>query len=492
MFGGDWFPHTTDHVFSILLTLLVVLSTLLTVVLLTLPRQYDAYRDKPSRVVGEHGDKGKTRVEPVREPPVWKHGKTIQVVVLGDIGRSPRMQYHALSIANHGGRVFLIGYQESQIHPDIVSHPLIEIVPLVPAPDLFRSSSRLLFPLLAPLKALWQATSLYLALGYRSEPGQWMLVQNPPSIPTLAVAALICFLRNTKLVIDWHNFGYSILALKLGPRHPLVKISALYEKYFAKAAAHHFAVTDAMVRVLKHDYGVTANALHDRPASIFRPIDAAERARFLARLPETAQYAHDLSPTSSSPWKLIVSATSWTADEDFSILLDALCAYSAAAPSRMHHRPKIMAIITGKGPLKDHYLSKIATLQQEKKLLNVLVQTAWLTPQDYALLLASADLGVSLHTSSSGVDLPMKVVDMFGAGLPVLGWAQFEAWPELVKEGVNGLGFDSSQQLAAQLLHLFGDGGELRRTLKLGALVESEYRWDQEWDRVGGTLFRLT
>lgn len=36
--------------------------------------------------------------------------RAIQVVVLGDIGRSPRMQYHALSIAKHGGHVDLIGY----------------------------------------------------------------------------------------------------------------------------------------------------------------------------------------------------------------------------------------------------------------------------------------------------------------------------------------------------------------------------------------------
>ena len=33
-----------------------------------------------------------------------------QVLVLGDIGRSPRMQYHALSLANHGRPVDLIGY----------------------------------------------------------------------------------------------------------------------------------------------------------------------------------------------------------------------------------------------------------------------------------------------------------------------------------------------------------------------------------------------
>lgn len=34
----------------------------------------------------------------------------VQILVLGDIGRSPRIQYHALSIAKHGGLVDLIGY----------------------------------------------------------------------------------------------------------------------------------------------------------------------------------------------------------------------------------------------------------------------------------------------------------------------------------------------------------------------------------------------
>ena len=45
----------------------------------------------------------------------WRSGN-IQVLVLGDIGRSPRMQYHALSISQHGGKVDLIGYHGRTQH----------------------------------------------------------------------------------------------------------------------------------------------------------------------------------------------------------------------------------------------------------------------------------------------------------------------------------------------------------------------------------------
>jgi len=37
--------------------------------------------------------------------------KSVQVVVLGDIGRSPRMQYHAISLAKIGARVDLVGFE---------------------------------------------------------------------------------------------------------------------------------------------------------------------------------------------------------------------------------------------------------------------------------------------------------------------------------------------------------------------------------------------
>ena len=36
--------------------------------------------------------------------------KRVFVVVLGDIGRSPRMQYHALSLSKSGFEVYIVGY----------------------------------------------------------------------------------------------------------------------------------------------------------------------------------------------------------------------------------------------------------------------------------------------------------------------------------------------------------------------------------------------
>ncbi|PBP21060.1 glycosyl transferase group 1 [Diplocarpon rosae] len=456
-----------------LLTVAVLASTAFTTILLMLPSRYTKH--SPPKV---------TTSGSVNEPKI-----SVQVLVLGDIGRSPRMQYHVMSIAKNGGRVDVIGYQESTLYPGLVHNPLITIVPLPLPPPLLRANT-LPFIVAGPVKVLWQIWSLFYTLGYRTKASRWLLVQNPPSIPTLAVAIIICFLRNTHLIIDWHNYGWTILAGTRGEKHPFVTISKYYEALLGSwAPTASFTVTDAMQMQLRNaPYNVRSPifTLHDRPASIFQPISQPNiRRAFLQRIPETSRHADEIIAAKT---KMLVSSTSWTPDEDFNLLLEALCFYSAS-PKAL---PPILAIITGKGPQKQMYLERIESLTKESKLANVTIKTAWLSAEDYATLLACADLGVCLHMSSSGVDLPMKVVDMFGAGLPVVGYGDYESWGELVKEGFNGRSFVKSAELAEILEELFSeeDGSQLAR-LRLGAMEEGSRRWDDEWDGVAGRLLGL-
>ncbi|KAI9793776.1 MAG: mannosyltransferase [Piccolia ochrophora] len=261
----------------------------------------------------------------------------------------------------------------------------------------------------------------------------------------------------------------------------------LYERFFGRFGTANFTVSAAMARALKEEYGVRSPifALHDRPPSHFQSLSPQERSAFLGRLPMTTSH---LSAILEGDMRLIVSSTSWTFDEDFSLLLDALVSYSEEAGQDDCALPTILAVITGKGPQRAHYQQAIAKLQSERKLVNVTIVTAWLSMEDYASLLGSADLGVSLHTSSSGLDLPMKVVDMFGAGLPVVGWGKFEAWSELVKEGENGRGFSDAAQLKDVLVELLGASSTALAHLKQGAIREGQRRWEDEWKPVAGRL----
>lgn len=295
--------------------------------------------------------------------------------------------------------------------------------------------------------------------------------------------------------MDWHNYGYSILAQKSLYR-PLVPIYRWYEIGLGRFLGNaNLAVTDAMARELRGGRFRLKNpvyTLHDRPAETFQPIKSAkDRLAFLSKLPETKGQAKDIV---DGTVRLVVSSTSWTADEDFGMLLDALVSYANPEHNSTAEPPwPILAIITGKGPEKEAYLKRIKGLQDDGRLPGIRILTAWLSNRDYASLLASADLGISLHKSSSGVDLPMKVVDMFGAGLPVAAYSAFESFGELVKEGENGCGFETSAELTEILRKLLSEAGEQElAALRRGAVGEGSLRWDEEWDRVVGPLIQVT
>lgn len=176
--------------------------------------------------------------------------------------------------------------------------------------------------------------------------------------------------------------------------------------------------------------------LYDRAPTQFHPIDLAQKHELFLKLAnDYPQFqSKDISQSEvleataitqkltngSVQYKaqrqaILVSSTSWTPDEDFGILLKALQAYEETALAEPLIYPQLLCIITGKGPQKEHYADEITKLKWQM----VSVITPWLEIEDYPSVLASADLGVCLHWSTSGLDLPMKVVDMFGSGLPV-------------------------------------------------------------------------
>eukprot|EP00453_Perkinsus_chesapeaki_P002828 CAMPEP_0185915252 /NCGR_PEP_ID=MMETSP0924C-20121207/2177_1 /TAXON_ID=321610 /ORGANISM="Perkinsus chesapeaki, Strain ATCC PRA-65" /LENGTH=101 /DNA_ID=CAMNT_0028638973 /DNA_START=8 /DNA_END=310 /DNA_ORIENTATION=+ len=98
----------------------------------------------------------------------------------------------------------------------------------------------------------------------------------------------------------------------------------------------------------------------------------------------------------------------------------------------------LVFFITGKGPCKEAFVRAFDDL----KLTNVKLYTPWLSASDYPLLLGSVEMGISLHQSSSGLELSMTVVDMLGAELPVMG-RDFEAFGELA-DAAGVLTFNTS------------------------------------------------
>ncbi|KAL2316131.1 Chitobiosyldiphosphodolichol beta-mannosyltransferase [Schizosaccharomyces pombe] len=375
------------------------------------------------------------------------------------------MQYHAVSFAKLGWKVDLLGYQ----HPGssvglFESHENIRFYPIPSLPAYLQPKNRLQFLFLGPLKVLHQFLALNWALFVR-KPASFLFIQNPPCIPVFFIAQCLHVLRGTKFIIDWHNFGYSILALKLGKQHTFVKLLKTYEKYMARGAYAHLTVSKRMKDVLQ-TWGMNpCYVCYDRPPNHFTPIKNEQKKQMsIKKIP--CEY----NPSST---KLLITSTSWTPDEDIYILWEALNEYDKTLDT-----PKLLVLITGKGPMKEEFSQYI----KKHPLHKVRFCMPWLSIEDYPQVMACADLGVCLHTSSSGLDLPMKVVDLFGCGVPVIALS-YPTISELVHDGENGLIVNDSKALSEKMQYLLTHANELN-SLKLGALKESEYRWDDEWNKV--------
>lgn len=423
------------------------------------------------------------------------------------------MQYHALSLADQSGYdVDVVAYGGSAPLAKISSHPSITVHTLRPVLGAVDRAklSRVLVPLFLLLKAALQVWQVLWAVGATIPRPEVVVFQNPPGTPGMGVAGVACWLRGSKMVVDWHNYGYTILSLGLGERSLAVRAARILERWCGKMGHAHLCVTEAMARDLAENWGIAgAVVLHDRPPQHFKAVSTDERHAAFLRLHEelvdgfdgedwvTEQFAGRpmggdtvVTRVHESPERVVeredrcavvVSSTSWTADEDFSLLLDAAVLYDSWVAAR--HLPRLLVLVTGKGPQKAEYETKMKALG----LKHVAFRTLWLAMDDYPVVVGSADLGVCLHASSSGLDLPMKVVDMLGAGIPVAA-VRYACIGELVHEGVTGRTFADARELANLLGELLKGfpfpehaNAPLPRMRKLIEEGRPGRRWDATW-----------
>ena len=93
--------------------------------------------------------------------------------------------------------------------------------------------------------------------------------------PLVHRVPLVSALRGARFIIDWHNFAYTLMALQLGERHPLVAIARRYEAFAGRFAHRAIRVTERDARWLAGGVGHTrrgdpAATAHPRssPASL--------------------------------------------------------------------------------------------------------------------------------------------------------------------------------------------------------------------------------
>jgi len=424
----------------------------------------------------------------------------VAVLVVGDLNRSPRMLNHCLSLTDSFeeiNEVSLIGFNGGDIRSDISTNPKIKQYYISQGLNkLLRKLPRFLFIFVALIKIITQVLSLLWIL-FRIPKFKFLILQNPPGIPAMLICWIVCKIRGSKFIIDWHNYGYTILKVNNRPQF-LVNLACKYEKYLGKKSDVNFCVSQAEKRDLKKEFGIEAVCLPDRPVKgLFKFLNENEANELYKKYPNELSSLIDshLPENKNNKPIVMISSTSWTPDEDFSLLLDSFIKTEEMILEHIEDKDqknlvnmtkdkikKILFLITGRGPLRDKFMKKVA----EAKLKYFEVKSIWLESDDYPKLLSLVDLGISLHYSSSGIDLPMKVVDMFSGCLPVAS-IYYDTIVELVEENKNGFLFKNDKDLCKILKNVIVEYSTTGKCEKIDKFRENLHKdldkndWVSQW-----------
>jgi beta-1,4-mannosyltransferase len=400
------------------------------------------------------------------------------VLALADLGRSARMQYHARALSACGVDVDLVGFTGTPLPRAVTEDPRIAVHRLDPSTLRLARRSGVAYAIVAVVDTLRVAFRLWRMLRTLDPPGL-VIAQNPPAFPTLAISWFSLKKRGVRFVTDWHNLGYTMLRLRLGSRNLVVRLARWYERRDARRVDANLCVSRGLARFIETRFGVReAFVLYDRPASVFVPLDRLEREQFRQAL--FGRLGVRLGVTG-----LIVCPTSWTEDEDFDVILEAVMQLEERirgweAAERNRRFTDLVILVTGDGARRRTFERRFAGLPSRR----VQLRTRWLQPEEYPRVVGSADIGLCLHRSSSGLDIPMKIAELFGAGVPVCALDYGASLAERVRHGENGLLFASARQLADVLFDLFAtfpSDRSLLERLRRGARKTSRTTWEEGW-----------
>jgi beta-1,4-mannosyltransferase len=386
------------------------------------------------------------------------------VVVLSDLGQNPRMQRHARAWAGSAD-VDLIGLHGSALEPGVDGTPRLSIHRL-PHGDVAARSRKSVnrFVFASAFRAVGHAISTFRSLMRLPRPDV-ILVGNPPAVPALGVCWLAARLRGARLVIDWQDLSHRRAAAQLGESHRLVRSIARSERRWARRAQGHVAATHALADWLRREYGVQATVLHDRP------------------MQSTSTPAMSPQSFSEPGVPLAVCPTNWGADEDFDLLLEAL--ERADRHLRKGSKPgRLTVLLTGAGELRGAFEARLA----RRQFTHIAVRIAEETAHD---AIQKADVGLCLHQSASGLDLPIVLSDLRAAGVPACAYDYAPVLTEVLTNGHEGVRFGEPGELMALLVTVAtGDASDSSAIAKSRAWLAANpsERWEDQWSKAMAPL----
>jgi len=364
------------------------------------------------------------------------------LIALGELGRSTRLVNVARSIAiDHPKEcVYLMGYFEE--------YPLNEKLPdnIIIAPIPKYAGSVLPGVLQFLMKAIYLTFYVFMSLSSLTT-AKFVYVQNPPALPVLVAVKLLKLFRyygkkDPTVILDWHNLGFTCSPPSRSSF--LILFYEYCEMWLGRAVPDkHITVSQAMKHFLQADLGIkrslvylqydetlprdseegdNQNNLSSRQSNFFDFAMEPYEKRMVSlsskwqKHPKMTELEFVINPLIAKEKTIgsisFVMSSSFTWDEDTIPLIKAMKQIDFDLRVKKNiDKPLIKVLVTGDGPDKATFKSMI----EEHDWYYVAWFSGYLRSADYWWAMETADVGLSLFRSSSGLDIPMKAHDLVAA-----------------------------------------------------------------------------